>query len=335
MVGARPVITIGTFDGVHAGHAALLRHARARAGGDRVVALVFDPHPRTVTDPSRTPPRLTTLEERTALLRAAGADEVRPLRPTPELISQAPAEFVAWVSATFSPRLVVEGDDFRFGKGRAGDPATLRELGRSAAPAFEVEIPPPVDVALSDGTLVRAASTITRWLLAHGRVRDAARVLGRPYALRGRVVAGDRLGRTLGFPTANLRADEAEATMIPGDGVYAGWAHVPGGAVRSAAVSIGARPTIGDGDRRVEVHVLGPDAGTHLTGLPAYGWVLRVELIASIREQMRFAGLDALREQIARDCARIARMLDAERDGITGPGLGGGARGGIMEGSRA
>jgi riboflavin kinase/FMN adenylyltransferase len=323
------VVTIGNFDGVHAGHTALLARARelAAAGpaGTRVVALVFDPHPLTRIDPERAPERLTTFEQRTDLLGAAGVQEVVRLEPTGHLLGQSPEEFIGQLVADLAPIAIVEGPDFRFGRGRAGDIQTLCQLGRRHG--FEVSVVEPVAVALSDHTLVTASSSITRWQLRHGRVRDAALVLLRPYEMEGLVVAGDRRGRRIGIPTANLDSP----TLIPADGVYAGTATLPDGSRHPAAISVGNKPQFGGGARTVEAHILrlpesqpcqdhpqgsSPDRSSAqlasflpLPGLPEYGWRLRLTFEHWLRDQARFESVESLKSQIARDCGRALDLL--------------------------
>ncbi|HZW08712.1 MAG TPA: bifunctional riboflavin kinase/FMN adenylyltransferase [Phycisphaerales bacterium] len=307
---APTIVTVGNFDGVHAGHAAILRRARElaaeRNAGGGVVALAFDPHPATRLAPERAPERLTTFEERAELLRRAGADRVERLAPTDELLGLSPEAFVEWVGARHNPRAFVEGADFRFGRGRAGDVQTLRGLGDTRG--FGVDVVRPVAAALSDHTVVTASSTMTRWLLGRGRVRDAWSVLGRPHALAGTVVRGDRRGRELGFPTANLDTPN----MLPADGVYAAVARLPNGSGRPAALSVGAKPQFNGVDRTAEAFILDAGPGLpHLPGLPEYGWPLRLELVGWVREQMRFDGVERLVEQIGRDCDRVREMVES------------------------
>lgn len=311
----RKVVTIGNFDGVHLGHATLIERARLHAGpGGRVVALAFDPHPMAVLRPGQEPDRLTTFEQRTGLLRTAGADEVMRLEPDRQLLSMSPATFLRYVQDSFDPAWLVEGADFHFGKGRSGHVAELRTIG--ARLGFGVEVVDPVEVALADQSVVRASSSIVRWLLSHGRVADAAAVLGRPYALTGPVVGGDRRGRTIGFPTANLEPEQ----IPPGPGVYACWADLPGGRALPAAVHVGERPSVGDGEHRVEAHVLGlPTSSgspglvqdwTPINGLDETGWRLGLRFILRIRDPIAFASNERLAEQLARDCARVADRLN-------------------------
>ncbi|MBI1191119.1 MAG: bifunctional riboflavin kinase/FAD synthetase [Tepidisphaera sp.] len=297
-------LTIGTFDGVHVGHAALLARCRHHAGpGGRVIAMVFDPHPLTALRPDAAPARLSTFEQREAWLKAAGADEVHRLLPTPDQLDLSPHEFAHDFATRFAPTWVVEGFDFRFGKGRQGDVLTLDTLGRQMN--FQVDVLPPVEVALSDQLIVRASSSLARWLINGARAADAAIVLGRPYELVGEVRRGDRRGRTIGFPTANLSTD----LLLPADGVYAADAILPDGRQARAAMNIGTRPTFSGHERRAEIHILdlprdpqGSDSS--IPGLPEYHWPLRVRLLAFLRDQVKFASIDALTSQLQRDIAR-------------------------------
>jgi riboflavin kinase/FMN adenylyltransferase len=317
----RGVLTIGTFDGVHRGHQALIARARERAtaiGPDiRVAALVFDPNPIEVLRPREAPARLTSFEQKTDYLKACGADEVHRLEPSSTLLKETPEEFLTIVRREHGLVGVVEGPDFRFGKGRTGDVRTLEMFG--AKMGFSVDIVDPVTVTLNDHTVAPARSTMVRWLLQHGRVSDSARVLGRPHTLRGNVVRGDRRGRTIGYPTANIES----ACMAPADGVYAGRARLPDGRNFIAAISVGSKPTFGECGRAVEAVMLrdSPDpaaegqvgrdapAWAPLPGLPEYGWNVDLEFVAWIREQIKFDGIEALLAQMARDCVRIVEVL--------------------------
>jgi len=331
-VTAPTAITIGTFDGVHIGHAALVQRCRERVGADgRVVVLSFDPHPMAVLDASRVPPRLTTQPRRIELLtgltdrdgRPCGADEVVILEPSRELLAQTPDRFVEWVVERHRPSVIVEGPDFGFGKGRSGSVETLRELGPRLG--FEVDVVEPVQQGLRDQSVVRASSSIVRWLVGEGRVRDAALVLGRPFELPGSVVKGDQRGREIGIPTANV----VSACMSPGDGVYAAIAHVPGGRTHAAAVNIGERPTFEGLAHRVEAHLIdvGHEDGAWapLPGLPEYGWDITLELIGWVRDQVRFGSPDELVAQIHRDVDRVRAIV-----GPVGP-----TRGGHLQGVSA
>lgn len=318
----RSVISIGTFDGCHIGHQALIRRAReiAKANpGSRVVAMAFDPNPLEILRPAQAPARLTTFATRSRHLVEAGADEVVRLEPTPEFLGLSPREFLDRCIERHHPIAFVEGEDFRFGRGRAGTVQTLRDLG--SAMGFSVDVVQGVEVALGDHQIVPARSTMVRWLLGHGRVRDAAILLGRAYELEGTVVRGDRRGRTIGYPTANLET----VCMAPADGVYACRATLPDGRVFSAAVSVGKKPTFGEHARAVEAFILNPGgAGKRwapIDGLSEYGWPLRLEFVAWVREQVKYGSLQDLLDQIARDCDRVDEIVkrDALGDALTLP----------------
>lgn len=305
------VLTIGNFDGVHLGHAALLQCACAHAArlgpAGRVAALVFDPSPMTVLRPGQAPAMLTTFDRRAALLRQAGADEVVRITPTPELLGLAPEAFIEQLVGERHPAAIVEGPDFRFGRSRSGDVNTLRKFGERLG--FIADIVPPVEVALTDQTIVTASSTVVRWLVAHGRVRDAALVLGRPYALSGVVGQGDRRGREIGCPTANLVSGE----LTPMDGVYAARAHLADGRCFGAAVHIGPRATFDSAQRTIEAHIL-DWSGPVAEGQGEYGWPLQLEFVSWLRDQAKFDSVHELMEQIERDIVRTRQLLS--RDAI-------------------
>lgn len=308
-------ITIGTFDGAHRGHGALIAACRERVGEHgRVIAMAFDPHPASKLNPSAVPARLTTFEQRSALLRATlrdgrrGADEVVRLTPDDALLDLSPEAFVAQVCRAHRPAWWIEGADFHFGKGRAGSVRTLESL--SASEGFRSLVVPGVTVALDDHLVVRASSTLVRWLLANGRVRDAGVVLGRWFEHAGEVVRGDQLGRTIGFRTLNIAGE----CVPPGDGVYAAWVSLPDGRSCPAAVNIGLRPTVRGGqgglERRVEAHVMHPDGSpADLSTFGDYGWRATLRFVAWMRDQMRFDGLETLKCQLRRDTLRACRIL--------------------------
>jgi len=308
-------VTIGNFDGVHLGHASLIRLARQRVGlSGRVVVMSFDPHPLEVLRPGSCPPRLSTFDQRRRWALEHGADEVHGLETTPELLAQSPEQFVAGLVERFRPDLIVEGDDFRFGRARSGDVDTLRAL--AARMGFEVEVAEPVDAVLNDHTMVRASSSAARWLLGHARVADVARVLGRAYEMTGTVVQGDQRGRRIGYPTANLDSP----CMAPRDGVYAGLVELDDGGVLPAAISVGTKPQFHDqrGGAAmvpvVEAHLLDNDtraqrSRSRIPAIGAYGWSIRVRFLAFLRDQARFSGLASLLDQMSRDCARTRRVV--------------------------
>lgn len=296
------VVTVGNFDGVHRGHLALVARAVALAAarGVPAVALTFDPHPAAVLRPEAAPGLLQTLDDRVAALRAAGVDDVVVRRFDAALAALDPAAFVADVLVgELGAGAVVVGENFRFGRGAAGDVARLRELG--AATGLAVEAVPLVG---GDGAAV--SSSALRAALAAGDVAAVAAGLGRPYALEGEVVRGDGRGRTIGVPTANVAVGADRA--LPGDGVYAcrvtGTDAAGAPVAGPAVVNVGRRPTFDGAGRTVEAHLL--DAGPDLD---LYGGRLRLEPVARIRGEQRFPGPEALVARIREDVAEARRIL--------------------------
>ena len=293
------VVTVGMFDGVHRGHRALLDRVAAEAAARRVpaAAVTFDRPPLAVLRPGSEPPLLTTLDRKVELLGDAGMQVVLVLEFTRELSEVGAEAFATQVLFDgLAAKAVVVGENFRFGHKAAGDPALLAELGRPRG----VEV---VAVGLhADGDQV-VSSTRVRAELAAGDVAAAAASLGRPYAVEGEVVVGDRRGRPLlGVPTANLAVPAGIA--IPGDGVYAG--HLTDraeGEARPAAISVGTNPQFGT-DRRVEAHVLDFDGDL-------YGHRVSVAFHHHLRDQATFPGVDELAAQIRADIDQVRRLLDA------------------------
>jgi len=306
--GSNPIaLSVGNFDGVHNGHAALVRRCREAVGASgKVVVLSFDPHPMTVLNPEQAPMSIESISVRVDRLKRIGADDVVVLEPTPELLSMSAQEFVDYVIDEYRPSVIVEGHDFRFGKRRSGTPTVLKEF--ASLRGVEVQIVPGVEVALTDQSIVKASSTMTRWLTAHGRVRDAGFVLGRAHELIGMVVPGDQLGRQIGFRTANLKTD----SMLPCDGVYGAVVVLTDGTELGGAVNVGTRPTLEGTDRRAEVHVFDGDRNPWMPGddFSDYGWPITVRLIGWVRDQMKFASVDTLIGQIERDVKKAHRMVE-------------------------
>jgi riboflavin kinase/FMN adenylyltransferase len=293
----RTAVVIGNFDGVHLGHQHVIRRARevADADGLRVVAVTFDPHPMAVLRPDHAPQTLTDLDTRCRLLAEAGADDVFVIEFSREIAAWTPEEFIDRVLVDgLHARHVVVGANFRFGNKAAGDVALLTESGRSRD--FVVD-----GVALDGGPQVWS-STYVRTCLAAGDVEGAAEALGRPYAVVGEVVAGDRRGRELGFPTANVPVRDL---AVPPDGVYAGWLQVAGdGDPLPAAISVGTNPTFdGVRDRRVEAYVL------DRTDLDLYGRRVEIAFVARIRGMVKFDGVEELVATIHDDVARTRELL--------------------------
>ena len=296
-------LSVGNFDGVHLGHQALLRAARAAAGGDgQVVAVTFEPHPAVILR-GACPARLASPEDRRTWLLAAGATRVETIEPDARLLGLSPEEFISELSRRVPFDVIVEGADFRFGRGRSGDVHTLRDIGDRAG--FRTIVVDEVEVPLCDGHLVPARSSTARWLLSLGRVADARRVLGRPHRISGEVVRGAARGRGIGYPTANIALGDV---ALPQDGVYACTVTLPGGGRWTAAASVGTNPTFGACPRTLEVHILDLDHSTDL-----YGQRLQVDFDRWIRPMLAFPTVDALVAQMGRDCAVAA----CTRQGVT------------------
>jgi riboflavin kinase/FMN adenylyltransferase len=295
-----PAVTVGNFDGVHRGHQSLVaeavREARARDG--TAVALTFDPHPSRVLSPDRAPATLMTLDQKAEVLAELGIDCLAVLPFTFALSRESPADFARMVLRdAVGARVVVVGENFRFGRGRAGDLALLETLGGSLG--FAVRGTRPV---IHEGAPI--SSTRIREALARGAVVAAREMLGRWFFVDGSVVRGEGRGRTVGLPTANL---EIVNETLPARGVYTCWCRVPAGpqtqaAVHPAVLNIGHRPTFGGGALSVEAHLLDFDGDL-------YGRTLRVFFFERLREERSFSGADALVRQVQDDIARARRML--------------------------
>jgi riboflavin kinase / FMN adenylyltransferase len=269
---AERAVAIGTFDGVHRGHRAVI--AEATGSGLRSAVVTFDPHPRTVL--GYEVQLLTTPERRLELIGETGPGDVLVVEFTRELSRLAPEEFAEAVLRPLGARIVAAGEGFRFGAGRRGDLELLRGLGFDVRPV---------------GLVAGVSSSRIRELLRAGDVPAAAGLLGRPPELEGTVVVGDQRGGTLGFPTANLAVPVG--LLVPAYGIYAGAAVVSGSRYRTA-VSIGVNPHYGGVERRVEAFLL--DFSGDLYGQP-----LRVELWTRLREERAFGSESDLVEQISRD----------------------------------
>lgn len=291
-------VTIGVFDGVHLGHQAIVRRTveQAVVRGATPTVVTFDPHPMRVVRPEHAPLLITELEHRIELLGAAGADAVLVLPFDRRRAAQSAEDFVQEVLVdALGARGVVVGDGFRFGHRAAGTVDTLVRLGSHLG--FDVH-----PVGPSGDEVGRWSSTYVRQRVAAGDVDGAADVLGRPFRLDGPVVSGDRRGRTLGYPTANIRV--AADRLVPADGVYAGWLLLDGSdAPQPAAVSIGSNPTFDGDERRVEAYVLDRD------DLDLYGQYVRLDLVTRLRGMQRFADVDTLLAAMADDVSRTRDAL--------------------------
>lgn len=291
------VVTIGTFDGVHLGHLAIIRYLLERTTErDGISTLVtFYPHPREVIQ-GRPVPVLTMIEERAAILEKIGLDRFVIIPFTKEF-SRLPAEdFVADVLVNkVGVREVVIGYDHGFGHERKGNASLLREMGPRLG--FEVDVIP---VQVVDSHVV--SSSEIRRSIERGDVETAAALLGRRYSMIGKVVAGDGRGRTIGFPTANLEIAHPQK-IIPADGVYAVLVEIEDDVLHPGMMNIGVRPTVDGTTRKIEVHLI--DFEEDL-----YGRELRVEFVGHMRPERKFASLEELTKQLSQDRLRCKAMLE-------------------------
>lgn len=289
-------VTVGTFDGVHLGHHAVLVEIveRARQAGRRSVLVTFEPHPLEIVNPQAAPPMLTSPEERREALAETGLDYVVFLRFDRELAGYSPERFVRDVLVgRCGMRELVIGHDHGFGRARSGDVDTLRRLGESDG--FLVDVVPPVEMG---GHPV--SSTQIRRAIGGGDLAGAARLLGRPYSVSGRVVPGAGRGRTIGIPTLNL-GEVPSRKLMPPDGVYAAWVEWRGGRV-GGMLNQGSRPTFGETGRTVEVHLF--DFAGDL-----YGEWVKVEWVTRLRDTRKFGSADLLQAQLTLDREQARQAL--------------------------
>jgi riboflavin kinase / FMN adenylyltransferase len=318
----RSVVAIGKFDGVHRGHQALIHTAVTEAAKEEAQSLVvtFDRHPVELLQPGTLAHYLTPVEEKLRLIAGLGVDATLLIRLSNEFLSLTAQEFVHSVLVVrLGMVAVVASESFRFGRGAAGTVETLRDLGSQHQYRFQ-EVPP----LLVDGERVSSSRVVQS--IREGRIQEAAKLLGRTYALFGRVVRGDGVGRQLGFPTANLETDIHQ--HCPKDGVYAGFlatdsgsnSHNPQSTIRNpqsevwlpVVCNLGWRPTRDGAHHRVEAHAL------NFTG-DLYDRSVRLHFTHRLRDEVRFSSLDALRAQIAADVAQAEAMLrDWRLDGNKG-----------------
>jgi riboflavin kinase/FMN adenylyltransferase len=295
---AGTTVTVGTFDGVHLGHDAVLREiaGRARAAGRKSVLVTFEPHPLEVVNPQAAPPLLTTGPERREALALTELDYAVFLRFDRELAQYSPERFVREVLiGRCRMRELVIGHDHGFGRGRSGDVETLRRLG--ATDGFAVDVVGAVELG---GHPI--SSTQIRRAVAGGDLRTAARLLGRPYTLSGRVVRGAGRGRTIGIPTINV-GEIPPRKLLPPDGVYAARVEWRGGSA-GGMLNQGPKPTFGDGTRTVEVNLFDVEADL-------YGEWVKVEWVERLRDTQRFQSVEQLVEQLQRDRERARAVLAA------------------------
>lgn len=295
------VVTIGAYDGVHLGHRAVIAEVRrlAEERGCESAVVTFDRHPATIVRPESAPKLLTDLEQKLELLADTGVDYTLVVHFDRERSQESAEDFVHEVLAgCLNARAVVVGHDFHFGRARTGNVSLLATMGGELG--FDV-----LGLRLTEDDGEAISSTRIRKLIAGGDVAAAAALLGRPHQIRGTVHSGDKRGRELGFPTANVHVP-AEV-LLPGDGIYAGWYLRPDGSRHATAISLGRRPTFYDdqSDSLLEAYLLDFDGDL-------YGEEARVEFVSHLRDELRFDSVDALVAQMQLDVADARAVLDGE-----------------------
>lgn len=295
--GDAPVfLTIGTFDGVHRAHQSLLNEAvrEARAHGGLAATLTFRNHPRAIVNPESCPPLITPWNRKKYLLTSQGIDVVVGLAFTPQFAQTHAENFIQDViKKRFNTRVLISGPDFHFGRGGKGNAKLLTAMSKTLG--FEYRRQEPM---VFDG--IKISSTRIRQCLLEGDVSTAAQLLGRPHNHTGLVVPGDKLGRTIGFPTANL--DPEPGVLLPKDGVYAVRIKRGGRQVYNGMMNIGWRPTVGGKEHRREVHLFDFDGELS-------GETLEVQYLQRLRDEQKFASLDDLRIQLQQDSKEAIRVL--------------------------
>ncbi len=285
-------LTLGVFDGVHVGHRELLSRAFGHDGTHAVVT--FDPHPVEVLAPGTSPRLITTIDERLELLEGLGAELVAVLNLA-EIRDFRPAQFVSEILVgKLAVSTLTVGEDFQFGKDRAGDVGFLTDAGESEG--FDVDV---VGMVAEGGHTV--SSSRIRSLIEVGSVGDAAALLGSRYRMTGPVIDGDKRGRDIGYPTANLKPVARKVT--PGNGVYATVTRV-NGTGHMSATNVGTRPTFGGGERLIEAHILDFDADL-------YGQEITVEFVERLRPELEFKSVDELLDHMKEDVERSRKILDS------------------------
>ena len=287
------IVVIGNFDGVHKGHQQILNRAKALAGDEKIIALTFDPHPVSIFAPERTPTLLTILTDKIELLKIHNADQVAVIKFTKEFAAMTPEDFVNKVLVDqLKATKVIVGQNFTYGHKAAGNVDTLR-----AHTEFETVV---MDLQTDEKETI--SSTRIRKAIIDGDVESAREMLTRPHRLDGIVVHGEKRGREIGYPTANL--GNIDNQTIPADGVYAGWLTV--GIDRwPAAISIGTNPTFESvRGRQVEAYALDQ------TGLDLYTKAATIEFGWRLRDTLKFDGLEPLLQQMAKDCAEARRLTE-------------------------
>jgi len=295
------VVTVGEYDGVHRGHRTVIAemHRMAAERGCATAVVTFDRHPATVVRPDSAPALLCDLETKLELLAETGVDYTLVVEFTPEQAEVSAETFARQVLVgSLQAKVIVVGADFHFGKNRRGNVDTLKAVGDECG--YQVVGLPLVKQITGEGEVI--SSTSIRMALADGDVEKAHRLLGRPFEVRGTVTPGDRRGRTIGFPTANLPT--TPDLQVPSDGVYAAWYQRPDGTQYPAAVNIGKRPTFYDFAERslIEAHLIGFRGDL-------YGEQAKVRFVQRLRGERRFEDVDQLVAQLGKDVVNAAQCL--------------------------
>jgi len=288
------LLTIGVFDGVHAGHRYLLSKLRQRAAQRKLLSgvVTFNPHPQSVLHPNNRLPWLCDLDDRVRAFQELGIEMIAVLTFTRQVAQMSARDFMNLLKNHLKMKGIVVGPDFTLGRGQEGDIGALRALG--ADMDFTIEVVPAFRI---DGDVV--SSTRIRRALLRGDMAKIKELMGRYFYLKGRVITSDKRGRTLGFPTANL--DIAEQQALPGNGIYATITQV-GSKRFPSATNIGTRPTFGEGTRMVETYLLGFRGDL-------YGTEIRVEFVQKVRDEQRFPSAEELKIQMQKDVQEVEAIL--------------------------
>jgi len=288
------LLTIGVFDGVHAGHRYLLEKLQQRAAEKNLISgvVTFSPHPQSVLYPHNQLPWLSSLEDRVRTFQELGVKIIAVLTFTSKVAQLGAREFISLVKKQLRMRGIMVGPDFALGRGREGNIDLLHAMGREME--FSVEVIPAYTI---NGEVV--SSTLIRRVLAQGDMRKVERLMGRYFQLGGKVITSDKRGRILGFPTANLDIRPQQA--LPGNGTYATIAQVDGEQFPSAT-NIGIRPTFGEGEKTVETHLLNYEGDL-------YGKDMKLEFVQKLRDEQRFSSSEGLKAQIERDVREVEAIM--------------------------
>lgn len=290
-----PVIALGNFDGVHLGHQEILRRVveKAKKKGGTGIVVTFEPHPLKILSPEKCPPLIISFREKTELLEQEGIDILICLHFDREFSNLNPSEFINRIMVEgIGAKEIFVGYDFAFGKRREGDTNTLKKLGEKFG--FDVNIVEPISV----GNKI-VSSTLIRNLIREGNVREASIYLGRHYSIRGRIIGGDKRGRKLGFPTANIHPHHE---LIPKEGVYIGEVHLHDNKNYKSLINVGTRPTFGEHDLNIEAFILDFDK-------EIYGEFLKISFMERIRDEICFETSELLIEQMNEDLKKARNFF--------------------------